>query len=117
METIDQLAAILSLGVTFVVGSAMLAQPLLQALRHKEVPADSVGGLFRAMIVAGAICGSVVLSLVIWLVGALELREYHHHFAPFVWFVAFLANLVLAAGIAFVGAIALGRVASPGSPP
>jgi small basic protein len=117
VETIDQLAAILSLGVTFVVSSAMLARRLLQGLRHKEVPADSVGGLFRATIMAGALCGSVVLALLIWLVGALELREYHHHFAPFVWFVALLANLVLAVGIAFVGAIVLGRVGSPGRAP
>jgi hypothetical protein len=55
----------------------------------------------------------VFLAVLIWLVGALELRSDHHHFAPFVWFVAFLSNAALGAVLGFLGALFLERISPP----
>ncbi len=113
METIDQLALVLSLGATAIAAVVTLVWSLWRLLHRGDQAAGSVRRFFRSTLTASLVCGSVVLGALVWIVGALELRSYHHHFAPFVWFIGFLANAALGAVLAFLGVLLLERISPP----
>src|SRR5262245_12835986 len=113
METIDQLALMLSLGATATAAVVMLAWSVSRLLRRGDQAAESARWFFRSTLTASLVSGSVFLAVLIWLVGALELRSYHHHFAPFVWLIAFLSNAALGAVLGFLGALLLERISPP----
>ncbi|HZL95571.1 MAG TPA: hypothetical protein VFB99_18080 [Vicinamibacterales bacterium] len=115
METVDQLALILSLGATCLVAVVNLGWSLWRLLGRNEDATKCIGRFFRTTLTAALLCGSVALGFLVWLVGTLELRAYHHHFAPFVWFIAFLANAAVGAVLAFLGALLLERTSPPNS--
>ena len=110
METIDQLALVLSLGVTAVFAVVLLAW---SCRSREEQPRERVVKFFRTSIAASLVSGSFVQALLVWLVGALDIREYHHHFAPFVWFIGFLANAAVGVVLAFGGALVIERLMPP----
>jgi hypothetical protein len=112
METIDQLACGLSLGATAVLALLALSWSLWRTLGRHEPVDKCVEAFFRSTIAASLLSGSVLLAVFIWLVGALDLRTYHHHFALFVWFIAFITNAALGAALAFLGALLLARTSS-----
>ena len=115
METIDQLALVLSLGATAIAAVVALSWSLWRSLNRRDEAAECVSRFFRSTIIASLVCGSVVLGLLVWLVGALDLRSYHHHFAPFVWFIGFLANAAVGVVLGFLGAFLLERISPPNS--
>ena len=112
METVDQLALVLSLGATAIAAIVTLAWSIWRRM-HRGNQAECVRRFFRWTLTASLISGSLVLAMLVWLVGALELRSYHHHFAPFVWFIAFLANAALGVVLGFLGAVLLERISPP----
>ena len=112
METIDQLALVLSLGATAIAAIVTLASSVWRLL-HRGNQVESVRQFIRWTLTASLISGSLVLAILVWLVGALELRSYHHHFAPFVWFIAFLTNAAFGTVLAFLGALLLERISPP----
>ena len=113
METIDQLALLLSLGATCALAVLALAWYLWRLIGRRDSPADCVGGFFHYTIVGSLLSGSVLLALLVWLVGVLDLRAYHHHYAYFVWFIAFIANAIVGVVLAFIGGLLLERIAPP----
>jgi hypothetical protein len=112
METIDQLALILSLGVTVVFAVMLLGWSCWQLSKEAQ-PGEQGVKFFRASIGASLVSGSFVQALLVWLVGAFDIREYHHHFAPFVWFIGFLANAAVGVVLAFGGALVIERLMPP----
>jgi hypothetical protein len=117
MDTIDQLAAVLSLGATAAVAALTLGWSFWRLVRRGDEAAKCVQRFFRVTLVASLASGSVLLGLLVWLVGALELRSYHHHFAPFVWLLGFFANGALGAALGFLGALFLERISPPNNTP
>ena len=112
METIDQLALILSVGVTVVFAIVLLVWSCWKVSKSSP-PGERVTEFFRTSIGGSLVSGSFVQALLVWLVGALDIREYHHHFAPFVWFIGFLANAAVGVVLAFGGALIIERLMPP----
>ena len=113
METIDQFAVVLSLGATAITAIGTLMWSVWRLLHREDRSAESVRRFFRSTLIASLVSGSLILAVLVWFVGALELRSYHHHFAPFVWFIGFLANAALGAVLGFLGALLLERISPP----
>jgi hypothetical protein len=109
METIDQFAVVLSLGVTSVVAVALLIAFASRVHARPEVRAQGIVLYRRAAIGCALAVGTVGLAFLVWLVGASGWRSYHHHFAPFVWFIGFLLNAALGVAYASIGAHLLPR--------
>lgn len=112
METIDQFALLLSLGVTAVFVVVLLASSCWQLSKDAQ-PGERVTKFFRTSIGASLVGGSFVQALLVWLVGAFGIREYHHHFAPFVWVIGLLANAAIGVVLAFGGALIIERLMPP----
>ena len=117
VETIDQLALVISLGVTGVAAVAALVWHLYRLLAKREASSTCVSAFFRTTLISALVSGSVGLAVLVWLVDALGLREYHHHYAYFVWFLAFLINAMLGAILAVGGAIIIERMTPPNPTP
>lgn len=113
METIDQLALVLSLAATCVLAVLGLAWSFWRLVGRHEPRDKCVSWFFRSTVTAALVSGSVLLGVFVWLVGALDLRTYHHHYAPFVWFLGFIANAAVGVVLAFLGALLLERTSPP----
>ena len=109
METIDQLALVLSLGVTSVVAATVFVAFAYRVHTQPEARAQGIVRYRRATIGCALAVGTVGLALLVWLVGASGWRNYHHHFAPFVWFIGFLVNAALGVAYASIGTHLLPR--------
>ena len=112
METIDQLALVLSLAVTAVFVTGLLAWSCWKISKDRK-PGERVITFFRTSIGASLVSGSFAQAVLIWLVGAFDIREYHHPFAPFIWFIGFLANAVVGVVLAFGGSLVIERLMPP----
>ena len=109
METIDQLAVVLSLGVTSVVAVAVFVAFAYRTHAQPESRARGIVQYRRATIGCALAVGTVGLAFLVWLVGASGWRSYHNHFAPFVWFIGFLVNAALGVAYASIGTHLLPR--------
>ena len=109
MDTIDQLALLLSLCVTSFVAVAVFIAFAYRAHAEPKARAQGIVVYRRATIGCALAVGTVGLGVLVWLVGASGWRNYHHHFAPFVWFIGFLTNTALGAAYASIGTHLLAR--------
>ena len=109
MDTVDQLALWLSLGVTSAISVVILSVFAYREHPEPDARARNVILYRRATIVCALLVGTVGLAFLVWLIRAAGWREYHHHFAPFVWFIGFLMNTVLGVAYASIGTHLLPR--------
>jgi hypothetical protein len=103
METIDQVATVASLCGTVIIA----AIGLVWQLARRDRSLERVNQYFRFTVTASMLSGTVLLGLLVWLVGATDIRAVHHHYAYFIWFMAFLANVALGSALAFLGGFVL----------
>ena len=117
MNAIDQLATVLSLGLTAGCALAIFSWSLYRLHAMRASRHYCVVTYFRTTIVLGFVVGSFGLGLLDWLVGELEWRPYHSHGAYIVWFFAFIANSMLGALLAIAGRFMLERTMPPNTTP